>query len=118
MNKKEYLKQMARIQQIITCNEQELNDLEARKGIYAGTDEEEGIIQLGAKIRGDILRMTEMRDKIRFGLENLVDLEERLVLQRRYLLGETWKEVAYRLEMSESRMFRVHQSALDHLVLD
>lgn len=137
MDKKEFLKQIRQIDQIILCNQEELKELQEQStGIGAvdyGKERVRGsistkearfteivadIIQLKEQIQRDTERMLSIKHLVRTSIEKLESVEERLVLQRKYFLGESWKVVASQLKMSDSAVFRVHQSALEHLVLE
>lgn len=134
MCKKEFLKQISQINQVILCNQQELEALteqstcikavdyarlRVRESISSGEAKFTGIIAdmmlLEEQIKKDTEKMLELKQSVRSSIENLENMDERLILQRRYILGETWKEVAGHMELSIAAVYRVHSSALDHL---
>lgn len=137
MDKKIFLKQICQIDQLILCNQEELKRLEEQStgisgGNYSGdrvrgggfnkearfTEIVSDMLILREQIEKDTKKMVSLKKIVRSALEKMENVEERLLLQRKYFLGESWKMVAYHLKISDSAVFRLHQSALAHLELE
>lgn len=57
----------------------------------------------------------DMLEEIEGLIENLPEMEQRMVLKLRYIYGEPWERVAMEAHMSQSTAIRVHGAALNEL---
>lgn len=69
--------------------------------------------KLQEEIRATVARWNEIHDAI----EQLRNVDERLVIRYRYIEGRTWDEIGLELRFSNSRIKQLHDSAIDHIVL-
>ncbi len=132
--KKEYLKQARGLDEVIRCNQQELEELKALSTSITGTDLErvsvknslsshdahftqvvEQIEEMEKKIKNDTFRILSLKDEIRANIQAIKKYEERSVLQNKYLLGLSWEEVSEELNVSIATVYRVHDAALNNL---
>ncbi|MFI3254440.1 MAG: sigma factor-like helix-turn-helix DNA-binding protein [Eubacteriales bacterium] len=132
--KKEYLQRAKGLDHSIRCNEQELEEIRQLAMSVGITDYEkervqessynqeahftkkiECFIEMEKKIKEDTLRLLNVKIKIHESVQSVKNLEERSVLQNKYLLGKTWEEISEELHMSISTACRIHEKALNHL---
>lgn len=134
MTTQEYLSQVKQIDKVLICNQQELQQLRiistsiaaqdyskdrvqesggAREAGFVGIVEQ--IMQLESKIKEDTEKLVEIRLEIRAKIEHLTNAEERVVLQAKYLLNQSWEEICTTLNLSIRQAQRVHKNALTRL---
>ncbi|MCL2697571.1 MAG: hypothetical protein FWE74_05770 [Oscillospiraceae bacterium] len=73
------------------------------------------IHKLEERLNEDIDRYVDLQEEIIGLINNLEDLEERALLERRYLLGQTWDKVAEECFMSLRSVHYIHNKALKKL---
>lgn len=135
MQAKQYLKQAYRLNELIQCNQQELEDLRLLASSVPGIDYSKDrvqtspsgdagftnivykIIELENAINADIEKMISLKFEIRTVISNVLDNEERLILHKRYLKFETWEEICNSLNLSLRTVQRIHASALNNVVI-
>ena len=135
MQAKQYLKQAYRLNELIQCNQQELEDLRLLASSVPGIDYSKDrvqtspsgdagftnivykIIELENAINADIEKMISLKFEIRTVISNVLDNEERLILHKRYLKFETWEEICDSLSLSLRTVQRIHASALNNVVI-
>ncbi len=135
MRAKEYLKQAFRLYDLIQANKDELKELEALSFSIPGTDYTKDRVQSSPRndasytniiakidelervIKADINAMLTLKFEIREVINNVRDNEERLVLKYRYLNFLSWEEIAIKMNISLRTVFRIHGSALNHVVI-
>lgn len=133
MNVKQYLKKAYKLNELIQCNKQELDDLRelassvpgidyAKDRVQTSPSSDAGftnivykIIELENAINADIERMLSLKLEIRNVISNVQDNEERLILHKRYLNFETWEEICDSLGLSLRTVQRIHTSALNNV---
>ncbi len=134
MTSQEYLSKAKMFDKVLMCNQQELEQLciistgisafdyskikvqesgGAREAGFTGVIEQ--IILLEEKIKEDTKNLVEVRLAIRTSIENLQSSEERVVLQGKYLLNQSWEEIADTLNLSVRQAQRVHKNALNNI---
>ena len=132
--KKDYLKQIENmdlyIQQLISEVE-ELRSLSqsvssvqyGEQHIKSGSQKNEApfvnylfkINELEIKINQEIDKFVDLKSTIIKAIDELENLEERMVLRARYISGKSWDDIYDQLNRSKSATHRVHASALAHL---
>lgn len=135
MTKKEYLQQIKGAEEVVRCNQQELEMLRQLSTSISAIDYsklrvaeslggKEGsftkiihqMMELEDQIRQDTDRILTLKLQIRKSIEEVEQFEERAVLQRKYLLGETWDRISMGLHISIRQAHRIHENALAHLI--
>lgn len=133
MNAKQYLKQAYRLNELIQCNQQELDDLRVLASSVPGIDYSKDrvqtspsgdagftnivmkIIELENAITADTEKMLSLKLEIRNVISNVQDNEERLILHKRYLNFETWEQICDSLDLSLRTVQRIHANALTNV---
>lgn len=131
--KKAYLRKAYRLDRIIKSHAAELHVLRTaltsiggaggdgmpHQTRYDGTTGEINAIakaidleaKLNAELRETVARWQEIHDTV----ERLRNLDEKLVIRMRYIEGMNWDEIAGELHFSRTRIFAIHDSAIDNL---
>lgn len=73
------------------------------------------IIDLENEINEEIDRLVEIKIKIRDLVSSLSDPNLRIVLERRYILGENWEKIAEKMGYSPRHISRMHNRAVEML---
>ena len=133
MNAKQFLKQAYRLNELIQCNQQELDDLRVLASSVPGIDYSKDrvqtspsgdagftnivmkIIELENAINADTEKMLSLKLEIRNVISNVQDNEERLILHKRYLNFETWEQICDSLDLSLRTVQRIHANALTNV---
>lgn len=133
MTKKQYLRQGYKIRQEIKIQRDILNELENNLDNVKSFDYSKDKLQ-GGPIQDDtvmiekINRIIEVQEIIReketelkrlqanlyLEINRLTNTNEKILLQARYILNETWEQIAERLGYSVRQIHRVHSSALEN----
>ena len=130
---KEYLKQIENMNRYIEQLLSEVEELRALSQSLSGTQFGERIKggnknneatfvnyiikinDLEAKINQEIDKFVDLKSTIIKAIDELENLEERMVLRARYISGKSWDDIYDQLNRSKSATHRVHASALAHL---
>lgn len=133
MTKKQYLRQGYKIRQEIKIQRDILNELENNLDNVKSFDYSKDKLQ-GGPIQDDtvmiekINRILEVQEIIKeketelkrlqanlyLEINRLSNTNEKILLQARYILNETWEQIAERLGYSVRQIHRVHSSALEN----
>ena len=133
MTKKQYLRQGYKIRQEIKIQRDILNELEnnldnVRSFDYSKDKLQGGPVQDDTVMIEKINRIIEVQEIIRekeaelkrlqanlyLEINRLSNTNEKILLQARYILNETWEQIAERLGYSVRQIHRVHSSALEN----
>lgn len=130
MNIKQFLKQAYRLNELIQCNKQELDELNQLSTSLPGTDYSkdrvqtsasgdagytkivEKIIELEDAIKSDVEKMLSLKLEIRNVINAVPDNEERLLLHLRYLNFMVWEDICDDMNVSMRTAHRIHSLAL------
>ena len=130
---KEYLKQIENMNRYIEQLLSEVEELRALSQSLSGTQFGERITggnknneaafvnyilkinELETKINQEIDKFVDLKSTIIKAIDELENLEERMVLRARYISGKSWDDIYDQLNRSKSATHRVHASALAHL---
>ena len=133
MTKKQYLSQGYKIRQEIKIQRDILNELENNLDNVKSFDYSKDKLQ-GGPVQDDtvmvekINRIIEVQEIIRekeaelkvlqanlyLEIDRLSNTNEKILLRARYILNETWEQIAERLGYSVRQIHRVHSSALEN----
>ena len=129
MTAREFLKQSLKVKCKLDCKleqVQELKDLANRiTPVFNGTPTvsnkclsklESAIVNLQdqSEILGeDVVKYLKIRAEIADTIKAVVDENERLILEYRYLTFRTWKKIAAAMNISLSKVYQLHVKALD-----
>ena len=130
MQAKKYLKQAYRLNELIQCNKQELDDLRVLSSSLPGIDYSKDrvqtsssgeagytkivdkIINLENAINADIEKILSLKLEIRTVINEVQDNEERLLLKHRYLNFMSWDDICEEMNISMRTAHRIHTAAL------
>ena len=130
--KKDYLKQIENmdlyIQQLISEVEelkslsQSVSGVQYGERIKSGSHKKEAsfvnyiikISELERKINQEIDKFVDLKTVIISAIDELDDLEERILLRAKYISRKSWDDIFEQLNRSRSATYRVHASALEH----
>lgn len=131
MTAKEYMSQAYRLNERINCKIQQLADLNdlARKatGILTGMPHNPNkgtssldniiakIVDLQCEINGDIDKLVDLKRDLRNVIESVEDIDQRFILEKRYLCWASWPEIAVEMNISNRWLFHLHDSALENV---
>ena len=71
------------------------------------------IIDLQNEIAADMDRLVQIKKDILDVIAKVDDVKFRILLEKRYLCGETWEEITMSLYHNHRWVFRLHDKALD-----
>lgn len=135
MNKKQYLKQGYRIKKELEHDKDMLKELrqnlDGLKAIQLSEKVQGGkipddsemvarmdkIIELEKKINFKMCSLIDFKNELLKKLQAIEDSDERMLLEKRYILNEKWEEIAEKLYCSLSQVHRVHRRALKNFVI-
>ena len=73
------------------------------------------IIDLQNEIAADMDRLVQIKKDIVDVIGKVNDVKFRILLEKRYLCGETWEEITVSLYHNRRWVFRLHDKALDEV---
>lgn len=133
MTKKQYLRQGYKLKQEIKSLEQTLEELESNldnvKAIQYSKDKLQGgplqddtniiekidkIIEVKNIIKEKLLELKTFQADLILEILKLKNINERLLLQGRYVMNLTWEEIAKELNYSVRQIHRIHKKALEN----
>ena len=133
MTKKQYLKQGYRLRQELKIQNDILLDLKSNlgnvKGIDYSKDKLDGgplqddsnmvnkidkILQVEELIKNKVEELKKFQANLYLEILKLDNTNEKILLQARYILNETWEEIAERLGYSVMHIHRIHKKALEN----
>lgn len=136
MNAKQYLKKVYRLDDIIKANQEELNCLRELSKSITGVDYSSDkvqssnsssdagfvntvtkIIELENAINKDIAELFNLKLKIREIINDVEDVDERLLLHHKYLNLYNWDVVCEKMDVSIRTAHRIHASALKNIIV-
>lgn len=136
MTAKEYLKRAYLLDKQINVEISELDSLKAMRGQVQGVFYGERIgtnpnrnieasfiktlekIEIcEERINKKIDRLVDLKAEIDAAIDQMEDVEERLLLKYRYLKSESWEDIAMDLNVSYRTAHRIHASALKNFVV-
>lgn len=131
MNAKQYLKQAYKLNELIESDKDELENLRSLASSVSGDMTQERvqssktndklvniisqIIELENKIYDEIEHFITLKKEIREVINEVEDVNEKLVLKYRYLIFLQWDEICIKLNYSRRQMCRIHDSALENV---
>jgi len=131
MNVKEYLSQAMWLDRIINNKLEQLDSLRClAKRVTAGYSLDKvsssksrspmenaivKIIDLEREIDGDIDNLVELKRKISKDIGMVDNLNYRLLLEMRYISGQSWEDVASNIGYDVRTVFRIHGKALKEI---
>lgn len=135
MTAKQYLKQAYKLNYIIKDKEERIADLKelststgaidyAKDRVQSSpsadapyTKQVMQIVELEQELEADVQRLRELKVEINKAIEAVEDVDQSLVLSKRYVLMHTWEQIAKELNYSERQIHRIHSDALENFVV-
>ncbi|EMW6317260.1 DUF1492 domain-containing protein [Enterococcus faecalis] len=77
----------------------------------------ERIEELQEKINNEVDHLVALKAEIRDVINQVTDIDERMVLRYRYVHNFTWEQIGDELNADKSTIRRWHGNALNHVVL-
>jgi DNA-directed RNA polymerase specialized sigma subunit len=132
MTAKEFLKQAYRLNELINSDLEELQNLrELSRSVSSPVIEEKingtrntdppfvkyvgKIIDLEKQIQQEVDRLVKLKTDIREAINQMQDIDEKLLLRYRYINFLNWEEICVNLNVSMRTVHRLHSLALQHL---
>ena len=128
MTAKEYLEQAYRLDLRIQSKQEQidsLNDLATRctatmTGMPHSPNRRSSpmadtvckIVDLQEAIAADMQTLVDLKADIMHTIDRVQNVEYRLILEKRYITGKTWPEIAIELGYKMRYMFKLHEEAL------
>ena len=129
MNAKEYLLQAYKLNQRINSKLEQLEVLRSLsmkvtscysdvKVMHSTTERSQmektlaKMIDLSSEINEEIDRFMDLKTEIKGTIEKVDDINCQLLLEKRYISGKSWEEIAEEFQYSVSGVFRIHGEAL------
>ena len=75
----------------------------------------ERIWQLEKEVTEDIDRLVDMKSGIRGAIERVENDKHRMLLEYRYLCGDTWERIAEKMEIEVRWIYELHGRALQEI---
>ena len=129
MTAKEYLSQAYRLDEQINCKIEQLSTLNdmATKATSTLTGMPHNpnkatstlenaitkIVDLQREINDDIDRLVDLKAEITKVIKSVDDVDQRFILEKRYLCWTPWPEIAVELNISNRWLYRLHDMALE-----
>ena len=70
------------------------------------------IVDLQEEINADIDRLVDLKKEIMRLIALVEDKDQRLILEKRYLCGEPWTKIAVVLNVTNRRLYYLHELAI------
>lgn len=132
MMAKEFLRQAYRLNELINSDLGELQNLrELSRSVSSPVFEEKisgtrntdppfvryvgKIIDLEKQIQQEVDRLVKLKSDIREAINQMQNVDEKLLLRYRYINFLNWEEICVNLNVSIRTVHRLHSSALQHL---
>lgn len=131
VNAEQFLKQAYKLNEQIECDKEELESLRSLAESVSGDMTQERvqtstvgdkivniiakIVDLENEINDEIEQLLEVKKNIRDVINQLENVNEKLVLKYRYLLFFQWDEICDKLNYSRRQIGRIHDSALENI---
>ena len=77
----------------------------------------ERIWQLEKEVTEDIDRLVDMKSGIRGAIERVENDKYRMLLEYRYLCGNTWEQIAEKMRIDLRWVYRMHGRALQEITI-
>lgn len=128
----EYLHQLSGIDRRLRYDQMELEELRARAESLSSPNTGDAVShtrstdapfvkvleliwQKEERVKREMAELEQKREEIKRTIEQLSDMDERLVLLCRYLRGMKWEAIACELHAGRSTVFRWHKSGLSKI---
>jgi len=130
MNAKEYLLQAYKLNQRISSKLEQLEVLKSLsmkvtacysdvKVMHSPTERSQmektlaKMVDLSIEINEEIERFMDLKTETKATIEKVDDINCQLLLEKRYISGKSWEEIAEEFQYSISGVFRIHGEALN-----
>lgn len=70
------------------------------------------IVDLENEVDAEIDRLVDIKAQVEAVIRQVPDATQRILLERRYIIGETWEQIAVDLHYSYMQICRIHGKAL------
>ena len=109
------LKQLTMLKTLATHVSATLNDvcIQKSRNDHKMEDTILKIYEQEKELNEDINRLVDLKAEISKVISEVQNVEYRVILEKRYILFETWEEIAVDLGYSVDYIFKMHRNALD-----
>lgn len=113
------LEQSVRLRSMATKTTTVLSDMpgSATKNPHKLSDVVVKLVEQEEEIDREIDRLVSLRAEIYGVIQAVEDMDERLVLEMRYMGYRTVTEIARRMEVGERQIYRIHERGLQRVVV-
>lgn len=73
------------------------------------------IIDLQEEINRDVYRLVSIKEEIKDSIAKIDNTDYRVILEKRYILGKKWEEIAVELGYELRWVHRLHRKALEQI---
>ena len=131
MTARDFLSQAYRLDQRINCKIEQLstlNDLATKatstltgmphnpnKATSTLENAITKIVDLQKEINDDIDRLVDVKAEITRVIKSVENVDQRFILEKRYLCWASWPEIAVELNVSNRRLYYLHDLALEEI---
>ena len=131
MTARDFLSQAYRLDQQINCKIEQLstlNDLSTKatstlSGMPHNPNKATStlenvitkIIDLQKEINDDIDRLVDLKSEITKVIRSIENVDQRFILEKRYLCWASWPEIAVEMNVSNRRLYYLHDLALEEV---
>lgn len=70
------------------------------------------VLQISDEIGNEIIKFLDYRAEVVKTIEQIKELDERLILEYRYLIFKDWREISKIINLSPRQVYNVHRQAL------
>lgn len=78
----------------------------------------EQILEAQQELQAQIVQCNAIRQEISMEIAQISNKRDFEILQRRYILGQKWEEIAYKIEKDDRWIRRCHKKAINRLCLE
>ena len=111
------LEELARLKSQLTRATALISDMPRGGGRTDWTDTLAHAMELEERLADDVSDMIATKSLIRNAIDQVEDGRYRLLLEKRYIIGKSWRAIAREMNYDESWIYVMHQRALKKVVV-
>ena len=111
------LEELARLKSQLTRATALISDMPRGGGHKDWTDTLTHAMELEERLAADVADMIATKSRIREAIDQVDDGRYRLLLEKRYIIGKSWRAIAREMNYDESWVYVIHRRALRQIVV-
>ena len=111
------LEELARLKSQLTRATALISDMPRGGGHKDWTDTLAHAMELEARLAEDVSTMIATKSEIRDAIDQVDDARYRMLLEKRYIIGKSWRAIAREMNYDESWIYVMHRRALKKVVV-